>query len=405
MTLSTRRLYREDPYCAHFAAHVLQTCEHESRPAVILDATCFYPTSGGQPHDTGALEGVPVVDVLEQGEAIVHVLAAPLAADLVHGEIDWPRRFDHMQQHTGQHLLSQAFVRELGGATVSFHLGEEACTIDVALATLDWAQVERVEQAANAAVFANQPVSTREYRPDEQVEEALRKLPTTEGALRVVRIGDYDASACCGTHVRATGEVGPIHIRRWERRKGDVRVEFLCGWRALRSQRQQNRICQDLAVGHSVAVADLPELLQRLEREAEAAGKQAQALRKRLLEAGLPHLAAQAEVCGSLHLLCRLLEGYDAANMRTLAQAFTREPARVALLAVTEPAPQVCYARSADVALDMAALLRATTAACGGKGGGSPQLAQGGGMAATDLEQVLQAAREQVCARHRREPC
>ncbi len=405
MTLSTRRLYHDDPYRTHFDARVLQIAEHETHPAVILDATCFYPTSGGQPHDSGTLNGVQVVDVLEQGEAIVHVLAAPLSADVVSGEIDWARRFDHMQQHTGQHLLSQAFVRELGGATLSFHLGEDACTIDVARATLDWAEVERVEQAANTSVFANLPVTTREYRPGEPVEEALRKLPTLEGVLRVVRIGDYDASACCGTHVSATGQVGTIHVRRWERRKGQVRVEFMCGWRALRSQHRQNRICQELAAQHSVGIPELPEMVQRFQTEADAARKQAQDLRNRLLACELPHLAENAETCAGVRLLCRTLEGYDAANMRALAQAYTHEPDRLALLAVTEPAPQVCFARSANITLDMAALLRATTAACGGRGGGSPQLAQGGGMDASDLAQVLQAARDQVCARHRREPC
>jgi alanyl-tRNA synthetase len=205
----------------------------------------------------------------------------------------------------------------------------------------------------------------------------------------------YDASACCGTHLRATGEVGPIHIRRWERRKGQTRIEFLCGWRALRSQRAQNAICQALAGRLTVAVADLPQVLQRLTDREQEQGKQLQELRKRLLAFEAPRLDEQAEVRGGLRVLCRLLDGYDVANMRALAQTLTQQPDRVALLAVTDPAPQICFARSQNVNLDMAALLRHASAPYGGRGGGSPQLATGGGVAAGDLAKVLAAASAQ----------
>ncbi|NLG26885.1 MAG: alanyl-tRNA editing protein [Chloroflexi bacterium] len=402
MAPATRRLYHEDPYCTRFEARVLRTDCIGDQPAVLLDATCFYPTSGGQPHDTGRLNDVPVVDVLEQGDEVLHILAAPLAAERVSGEVDVARRLDHMQQHTGQHILSQAFVRTLGAATVSFHLGDSASTIDVELAGLDDAAATRAEEEANATVLANQPVVTHIYGAGEAVTEALRKQPTVSGELRVVTVGAYDASACCGTHLRATGEVGCIHIRRWERSKGQTRVEFLCGWRALRHLREQNRMVQALAVQYSIAPAELPQTMQRLADEADAGHKQVLDLRKRLLAAELPAMAAQAEPVGAWRVLVRQLDGYDVAALRTAAQAFTQEPDRIALLAVADPAPQLCFARSANVAADMGRLLREALAPSGGRGGGSRQLAQGGGVTAADLARVLAAARTLLDAMERR---
>ena len=260
----TRRLYYENAYRAEFEATLLQVTEYEGKPAVLLDATCFYPTSGGQPHDLGTLNGVQIVDVVEAGEDILHLLATPLAPGPVRGIIDWNRRFDHMQQHSGQHILSQAFERELQADTVSFHLGNASSTIDVTLGSLDWDLAARIEELTNRIVFEDRPVTVREYSAAEVGALALRKAPIDKGIIRVVTVQDFDVCACGGTHVRATGEVGCIHIRGWERRRGQVRVEFLCGWRALHDYRTENVTCQDLANRFSVGIGELPLAFSRL---------------------------------------------------------------------------------------------------------------------------------------------
>lgn len=392
----TRRLYWQDPYCREFEAHVAERLTLHGKPALVLDATCFYPTSGGQPYDTGTLNEVPVLEVQELEGRVVHLLAQPVEADTVHGRIDWERRWNHMQQHTGQHILSQAFERLLDAETVSFHLGEESCTIDLGIAELRPEAAVEVESLANHIVLQNRAVTTCEYAPDEVALLELRRAPQVEGSLRIVRIAEFDTCACSGTHVRATGEVGTIHIRRWSRQRGNTRVEFLCGWRALRDYQAKDRICQALANALSAGVEELPEALARVMEAEHAARRQCEALRERLLALELPRLAAEAELFGEWQVLCRHLEGYDAGNMRYMAQQLTQEPGRIVLLSVREPSPQVCFARSQDIALDMAHLLREVLSRYGGKGGGRPHVAQGGGMRAEDLATLLADALAQV---------
>jgi alanyl-tRNA synthetase len=392
----TQHLYWEDPYQREFDARVIETSEMDGHSAVVLDKTCFYPTSGGQPHDLGTLNGVAVLDVVEMDGRILHVLSESLTTADAHGMIDWSRRFDHMQQHTGQHILSAAFERELDGATVSFHLGSESSTIDVALPALSPEQVARVEKLSNRIVMENRAVITREYAPKETAPLPLRKPPQVGGPIRVVTVEGFDVCACGGTHVRTTGEIGAIHIRGWERRRGATRVAFLCGWRAVRDYQAKDRSCQALASALSVGTSEVVEAMDRLIEAEQAARRQSNDLRQRLLDCELPQLAGEAERVGGMRVLCRVLQGYDAGNMRYIAQHLCQEPNMVALLAVTSPSPQVCFSRSQDLDIDMAQLLREATAPYGGKGGGRPHSAQGGGVAAQDLERVLDDARKRL---------
>ena len=396
---ATRRLYWEDPYQRTFEASVMDELQIDDKPAIVLDSTCFYPTSGGQPNDLGALNDVPVLDVIEADDRIVHVLAEPLAQGIVRGEIEWPRRFDYMQQHTGQHILSGAFEAELGASTVSFHLGNVVTTIDVTVPDLSETNVARVVELANRIVFENRPVLAREYGACEIQSLPLRKAPQVHGPVRVVNVEGFDSSACGGTHVRSTGELGCIHVRRWERHHKVTRVEFLCGWRALRDYRARDLICQTLANQFSTGVEDLPDALTRLREAAKSAQRQAEGLRKRLLDLELPRMANEAKQIDGLRVLCRLLQGYDAGNMRYMAQNLVRESGIVVLLAVSEPSPQLCFARSGDVDRDMGKLLREAIAAFGGRGGGQSHIAQGGGVSPHDLERVLAKAREQLGSR------
>ncbi|HEY3247177.1 MAG TPA: alanyl-tRNA editing protein, partial [bacterium] len=247
----TERLYYADSFLREFDATVLEVRERGGRPAIILDRTAFYPTSGGQPHDLGRLDGAEITEVFDEDGTILH-LADRALEGRVHGTIDWPRRFDHMQQHTGQHILSQAFLRVLRAGTRSVHFGADVCTLDLDIADLGPDEAGRVEDAADAIIFEDRPVVVREVDEAELPHLGLRRPAKKRGRVRIVEVQDFDVSACGGTHVRRTGEIGLIAMRRWERFKGGVRIEFFCGQRALREHRWKNAMVLDLAAELSV---------------------------------------------------------------------------------------------------------------------------------------------------------
>ncbi|MHB1354795.1 MAG: alanyl-tRNA editing protein [Anaerolineae bacterium] len=399
----TVRLYRTDPYCTEFDAQIVESAEHIGQPYAILDRTCFYPTSGGQPHDIGTLNHVRVLSVNEESEQILHLLESPLAPGPVHGRIDWPRRFDHMQQHSGQHILSQAWLRVANAATVSFHLGADTCTIDLALDRCDDALVDAVEDAANQIIWDNLAVVVREYQSDELVDVALRKMPAVHGLVRVVSMGSYDVTACGGTHVHATGEIGSIHILGYEKRRSQVRIEFVCGQRAITAQRLVGRIVQQTAGTLSIHAQELPATVSRLVDESKKQLKQIEALASQLLEAEIPRWLTQAQVVNGWRIVARVIE-YTPAQMRKAAQDLTQGTATITLMASAPPAAQICFAASADVPVNMGTLLRTVVAPFGGKGGGTPTLAQGGGVRDQDLEAVLQCAQQELIVQLGRSP-
>ena len=392
----TRRLFWEDPYCREFTAVVQETGEHEGQFAAVLNQTAFYPTSGGQPNDLGQLGGVPVVDVVEARDHILHLLAEPLSPGRVVGHIDWARRLYHMQQHTGQHILSQAFERVLSAKTVSFHLGEASCSIDLDRDDCDLADLARVEDLANCVVMENRPVLAHELAPGDTASLSLRAELPDHDRVRIVSITDFDQCACCGTHLRNTGETGPIHIRRSAPQRDGTRVEFLCGHRAIADYRDRDRVLQQAARGLSVGSEELIQAIERVRAAEAAARREVVSLRKRLLESEWPVFLAQAESINGLRVICRVLGGYDSGNMRYVAQRVTEQPGVVALLAVTDPSPQFCFVRSQDVACDMGALLHQAAAPFGGRGGGRPHAAQGGNVAAEDLGKLLDDARRRL---------
>jgi alanyl-tRNA synthetase len=243
----TRRLYFEDAYLAEFDAEVMERTERDGRPAVVLDRTAFYPESGGQPWDTGKLGGAAVLEVLDLDGVILHVLDKAIEAGPVPGRVDWPGRFDRMQQHTGQHILSQAFWEVLKGETRSFHLGPEVSTLEIGLGAVAEAELDKVEDRANTVVWEDREVKTY-FVPEERIDEVpLRRPPKKQGLLRVVEVDGFDYSACGGTHVRRTGEIGGIKIVGAEKIRGNLRFDFLCGGRALRDYREKDRSARKLA--------------------------------------------------------------------------------------------------------------------------------------------------------------
>jgi alanyl-tRNA synthetase len=396
--MSSARLYYTDPYLDTFTASVVDTLTLEGRPAVVLDQTAFYPTSGGQPFDTGYLDDVRVVDVVDLEErGVAHVLERGLErTNALTARIDWPRRFDHMQQHTGQHVLSAAFDRLHGARTESFHLGSESCTIDFAVALAPDA-LTAAEDAANHVVWKDRPVHVRFVSQAEASELPLRKEPVREGLLRVVEIEGVDLSACGGTHVARTGGIGVIAILGAERFKGGTRVEFVCGGRALGRFRQLREIVAASVRGLSVLPAELPAAIERQQAELRNQRQAVRALQQRLVQHDAAALAARASLHGAARLVAERVDGFDAAGLKALAAAITARAGHAAVLLGTGTPVPIVVARAADVTIDAAAVMRSLTARFGGKGGGRPELAQGG--LSGDGDELLRAARVEMESR------
>jgi alanyl-tRNA synthetase len=412
----TERLYYDDPYLTRFSASVTEKLQWHGDPAVVLDRSAFYPTGGGQPHDTGLLGNAVVIDVVERepDATVVHVLSQPLEVADVEGSIDWKRRFDLMQQHTGQHILSAAFVEILEANTVGFHLSQEYATLDLDRVPLASDDLNRVEDLANAIVVENRSVSTRFVLDEELPLLALRKPLAHEGPVRIVNVGGaspggpFDSSACGGTHVRRTGEVGPIKITRSERRGAETRVEFLCGGRALADYRAKNAMVMELAQEFTVGHWELPDAVHRLSDELRETRRALRRSRDSLLEAEATALWHQAEVLtvgetgsGStvetVHIVRGAYDGRSMDDLKHLAQRLIVHPCTVALLASRGQGDQKSYltfARSDDLDVNMGTLVRPACEIIGGRGGGRPNFAQGGGAEAGLVGQALDGARE-----------
>ncbi len=391
------RLYYDDPYLHTFEACVLkQGTEPDGTPYVVLDRTAFYPTGGGQPCDWGELDGIRVIDVEEVDGDIRHRLVAPLPQERqrITGQIDWPRRFDHMQQHAGQHILSASFVEALGAETVAFHLGRDHVTIDVRLDELSVEQAERVEALANRIVLENRPIEARFVTDAELAVMPLRKQPTVSENIRVVIIPDFDYNPCGGTHPARTGEVGPIKITGWERHRGNIRVAFLCGWRALSDYSRKHLLLRELTRTLNAGEAELAEQAQRLVAEREQLKETLEEKEKRLLEGEAQSLLAQAARLSDMRLVQAVLAGRSMQQLQQLARLVTTQAAdAVCLFAAEGEKLQFVFARGEQVALPMNQLLKDTLPLIDGKGGGNPAMAQGGGAPVRPAEAVLAHAR------------
>ena len=368
----TDRLYYDDCYLTGFRARVVDASPDRTR--IYLDRTVFYPPSGGQPYDLGLLNGVRVTEVGDEEERIVHVLDAPLAGAEVEGRIDWARRFDHMQQHTGQHLLSALLVELFGAQTVSFHLGVESSTIDIARASLDAAELRRVEERSNEVVFEDRPV-TISYQ-DSTEDLALRKPTEREGRIRIISIADLDRSACGGTHVRRTGEIGPILIRKLDKIRGNVRIEFLCGMRAVRRARADYEAVSAIARSFSAPLDETPALvsgqfakLQETERALRKLSVEFAQVRGRQLYAN-----TGPEADGIRYVRRRVPGLTD--ELRAEAQTFV-EGEKALFIATVDDPPSVLVAASKDSGVNAGQKVKEAVTKVGGRGGGSATMAQG----------------------------
>jgi alanyl-tRNA synthetase len=371
--VSTERLYYHDSYLSLFEA---QICSEPGDPCrIYLNRTAFYPTSGGQPHDLGALGGQPVVEVVDEGDRILHVIAAPLvSSNLVAGTIDWARRYDHMQQHTGQHLLSAVFAERFGYQTLSFHMGSEVSTIELGARELSDPQVDEAERQANRIANESRPVRIR--FEDAADVTGLRKASERSGTLRIVEIEGLDRSACGGTHVRSSSETAPLQIRRAEKIRGNVRIEFVCGLRAVARAKQDFRVLSDLARQSATPIDKLPEQFAALRLRLAVAEKDRQRLSVEAARREGEELYSEVSLSPEGIRRAKLRVPSIDEAVRAKAQAFTAQPKAV-LLVLAEESPGVLIACSPDAGLNAGAILEQVLSAAGGRGGGAATLAQG----------------------------
>jgi alanyl-tRNA synthetase len=398
--VASERLYYDDAYTTRFTARPAALGGHGGRPAVELESTYFYPESGGQEADRGRLGAIAVLDVQTDGEGrIWHVTAEPLTDEPLEAEVDWARRFDAMQQHTGQHILSAAFERVLAAPTCSCRLGEERATLEVELDEVGWREVERVEQAANAVVWENRPVER--HWVDEQGARAfpLRKPPPLErrgsgGRVRIVEIPDWDVSACGGTHTRRTGEVGAIKVLRWERVRKHLRFEFLCGGRALRDHAWRAEALIEAARRRTLGERELIAHLERAAAERDDLHKRCDELSARLLAA-----EARERVGVPARPVAVFEPSRSRGELRQLALRCLALGATYVALGAGAPEPVVLLGRARDRDLDLRELLEGLCARTGGKGGGSPDLVQTSATDAGAAEAGWRWGRDQLAGR------
>ncbi len=394
MATQTMRLYFEDPYRIDFEARVLERRIHQGKPAFVLDQTCFYPEGGGQPSDRGTLSGVPVLHVLEQEGEILHVLEKEIPGDTVQGSVDWATRLDHMQQHAGQHVLSQCFDRLLSGKTLSFHLGEKISTLEIGLASITDADLDRIEACANQAVIQNKEIRTYFVEESEVSHVPLRRPPKKTGRIRVVEAVGFDYSACGGTHPQRTGEIGVIKILKREKIRGNLRFEFVCGNRALEDYHQKNRILSEVAARFSAGETDLPAVVDKLLSEQKESARTMKRLRSRMLEQEARELIRDADE----PIILAQFQERTAQEVRQLALEIIRNPGLVVLFGLRsgEKGAHVVLARSQDVGHDLRELIPVVSPQLNAKGGGRESLVELAGDRPEALTQALESARQHL---------
>jgi alanyl-tRNA synthetase len=394
----TERLYFSDSRLLSFTCRIVDVTPYEKRSAAVLDRTAFYPTGGGQPNDLGTLGGVRVVDVVEPEEGrILHVLDGELATGAeVDGLVDGARRLDHMQQHTGQHILSQAFVRLFGAETKGFRMGVETSEIDVDFDGGTPEQVAEAEALANEIVFTDRPVVVHFVDQEGAARLPLRKESGREGELRVIEIEGFDYSPCGGTHARRTGEVGLVAVRGIERAKRMLRVEFVCGGRALADYHRANRTALDVARLFSTGRDDGPGSVRRLLDETKELRRRVRDLAEIASEVEGRRLYAEGDERDGYRVVARRLDGRSADELRLVAHKVLAEGPALALLASDDGGVARLVFAKGDVpalaAIDCGALMRSACATLGGRGGGRPEMAQGGGPDAASIDDALAGA-------------
>ncbi len=390
--MATRHLYYEDSYSREFSAEITEVRAKGDRWLAVLDRSIFYPTSGGQPHDTGTLGTTRVLQVEEDSTGtILHLVDSGIGLGPVTGRIDWERRFDHMQQHTGQHILSQAFIQVASAQTLSFHLGQESCTIDVDLAQPAPSIMREAEDLACRVVFEDRPVRILNVDRAGLAALGVRKDSARDLDIRVIDVEGFDRSPCGGTHVRRSGEIGLIAVLGFERYKGGTRVEFACGGRALVTLRNDHEVMKTLGRLVSGHPYELPRLTEKLLEERSALARENSRLQEQILETEAAELLRNSDRSSGKAVVQARFTDRGLEAVKVLAQKIAAHPGSIAILAVVQESVQVVVSRSSDVPGDCGVIVKDTARRLGGKGGGRPELAQAGGIRLPALDAWIQS--------------
>jgi alanyl-tRNA synthetase len=400
---ATERLYYFDSHLIEFEAHVVDISERVSGwSAVTLDRTAFYPNGGGQPSDTGTLDGARVVECIDEGETVLHVVQGlvPVIGGIMKGRVDWPRRFDHIQQHTGQHILSQAFMTLFQAPTRSFRMLSDVCEIDVDLSDPTNDRIERAVELANNVIWENRPIVIKQVSPEEAAQLPVRKESARVGDLRLIEIEGFDLTPCGGTHAFQTGEVGLVAVRSWERARGLARIEFVAGRRALEDYRRANKAALGAAALLSGARDDAPLLAARSLEENKELHRRVRVLEEVAARVEAEDLIARAAILPEgTRLVAKTFAARDPELLKRLAQALIVHQRTIALLGShDQDTVRLVFARSTDAVADMNALMKEACAIVEGRGGGKPDLAQGGGHKVEKLDEAISSAAASLMA-------
>jgi len=393
----TEKLFYTDPYEHIFTARVLYVTDTNSCCDVVLDRTLFFPEGGGQPSDAGEINGIAVVNVREENGVVIHTVKGMLPkGEAVHGNVSWERRFDHMQQHTGQHILSQAFLKIYGAKTIGFHLGSNFITIDLDREIIDREKLSQAEHLANNIVFENRKVRIRDMSRDKTASLHLRKPPPDEDSIRVVEIENFDVSACCGTHVSATGEVGPVKIVKSERYKGGARISFVCGNRALNYFTHVSNIVQDISLSLNTGYNELVHKISNLDQEYRSLKRRLKHTEARLLDYMADAILSDLSKDKEINVIDVFDEAVSTESLRMLVQKLIKKPGVIVVAGAQNDKSHVVMASSKDIDIDLKKWFNRLLAKIDGKGGGSSTFMQGSGGAKSDLRSVIRNSAEYI---------
>jgi len=396
----TERLYYSDSHLIEFEAKVIDVTERVSGwAAVILDQTAFYPTGGGQPSDTGTLNSQRVVECIDDGErGVLHVVqgVTPSRGSVVKGRIDWARRLDHIQQHTGQHILSQSFEKLFNAPTKSFRVLDQSSEIDLEINNPTTELIERAVELANNVIWEDRSITIRNVTADEAANLPLRKEPARSGDLRLIEIEGFDLSPCGGTHAVRTGEVGMIAVRTWERAKGLTRIEFVAGTRALADYRRANASARAIATLFSTSRDDAPQLAAAMVEDNKELQKRVRVLEDIAAGVEAENLLSENQSEGT-RIIARVFDSRDAESLKKLAHALIGHPNIITLLGSRDrDTARLVFARSADASGDMSELMRQACEMIDGRGGGRPDMAQGGGKQIDKLDSAIAMVQDRL---------
>jgi alanyl-tRNA synthetase len=393
---ATEKLYFTDSSLLQFQAKVIEIENSAGNDKVLLDCTAFYPTGGGQPFDTGQLDDLDVMDVIEEDGKIFHLVNQSgqfAVGQIGEGTINKFRRLDHLQQHSGQHILSQAFIQAVNAETRSFHLGTQSSTIDIELTAPSQEVMQAAEEIANAVIFENRPMRVHLLDESGAAQLPLRKESAISGTIRVIEVEDFDWSPCGGTHAKQTGQIGLIAIKSYERVKGNLtRVEFVCGHRALEDYRLANKSAVTMAQMFSAARDLAAPLVEKTIQENKSLKRRIKDLLDLAMTAEAAQLLEATSETNGIKIIKTIFDNRDAEEVRLLASKIVAHESAIALLATKDAnAARIVFARSAKLSQNMGQLLGEVCQLTGGRGGGKPEMAQGGVTDITKLEVAMNA--------------